>query len=314
MRQYIADAQQALSFVTQQASLIETAVYETQYPALQYAELIPLDFSAPEWIKSISFYGIDKVGQADWFHHHATDIRLADVERSRYEQGVELAGIGYRYTIEEISQAIFMRMNLEAARAAAAVRAYEEFTNRVALTGDTGKGWTGLLNRTDVDRADVAADGTGSATAWTTKTPAQIIRDINVQLADVLSDSLSTEYADTILLPIAQHTYLATTPFSANSELSILEWLRKYNAFTAETGRPITIRAVRDLATAGDTSSARMIVYRNSPDVLKMHIPMRHRFLTPMPRGALVFDVPGIFRLGGLEIRRPKAIRYADKI
>jgi hypothetical protein len=28
----------------------------------------------------------------------------------------------------------------------------------------------------------------------------------------------------------------------------------------------------------------------------------------------LVFDVPGIFRLAGLEIRRPGAVRYVDGI
>jgi hypothetical protein len=31
-------------------------------------------------------------------------------------------------------------------------------------------------------------------------------------------------------------------------------------------------------------------------------------------RGPIRFDVPGIFRLGGLEIRRPKAVRYIDGI
>jgi hypothetical protein len=48
--------------------------------------------------------------------------------------------------------------------------------------------------------------------------------------------------------------------------------------------------------------------------VLKMHIPMPHRFLPVWQTGPMRFDVPGIFRLGGLEIRRPKAVRYVDGI
>jgi hypothetical protein len=58
----------------------------------------------------------------------------------------------------------------------------------------------------------------------------------------------------------------------------------------------------------------RMIVYKRDPQVLKMHIPMPHRFLPPWQTAPLVFTVPGIFRLGGLEIRRPSAVRYVDGI
>jgi hypothetical protein len=57
-----------------------------------------------------------------------------------------------------------------------------------------------------------------------------------------------------------------------------------------------------------------MIAYRRDPQVLKMHIPMTHRFLNVWQTGPLVFDVPGIFRLAGLEIRRPGAVRYVDGI
>jgi hypothetical protein len=48
-----------------------------------------------------------------------------------------------------------------------------------------------------------------------------------------------------------------------------------------------------------------MIAYRRDPQVIKMHIPMTHRFLPVWQTGPLVFDVPGIFRLAGLEVRRP---------
>jgi len=45
-----------------------------------------------------------------------------------------------------------------------------------------------------------------------------------------------------------------------------------------------------------------------------MHIPMRHRFLPVWQTGPITFDVPGIFRTGGVEIRRPGAFRYVDGI
>ena len=57
-----------------------------------------------------------------------------------------------------------------------------------------------------------------------------------------------------------------------------------------------------------------MIAYARDPEVLKMHIPMTHKFLPVWQTGPLVFDVPGIFRLAGLEIRRPGAVRYMDGV
>jgi hypothetical protein len=98
MRLNLMDAQQALGFVTEQTTYIEAEVYRIAYPDIQYPLLMPIDESAPEWAKSVTYFSMDKVGAADWFHHAATDMRLADVARTKYEQGIEMAGIGYRYT------------------------------------------------------------------------------------------------------------------------------------------------------------------------------------------------------------------------
>ncbi len=71
---------------------------------------------------------------------------------------------------------------------------------------------------------------------------------------------------------------------------------------------------MRGLETAGAAGVARMVAYRRNPQVLKLHIPMPHRFLPVYQDGPLNFVVPGVFRLGGLDIRRPKEIRYGDGI
>lgn len=313
MARFLVDAQQALGFLTHQASYIEAEVYETQYPEVQYPTLIPVDESAPEWTKSITFFSVDKVGAADWFHANATDIPLADVERSKFEQGVEMAGIGYRYNLEEIANAIQMGINLDTSRASAALRAYEEFVERVAFTGDTDKGWLGLANQTSVTRVTAAADGTGSSSLWSAKSDDQIARDLNDQLTAVYTTSFQAEVADTILMPVSRFTFLATKRL-ANLNMTLLQYIQQSNAFTALTGRPLTIRSIFGLDTAGNGGTARLVFYRRDPNVLKMHLPMRHRFLPVWQRGPLVFDVPGIFRTGGVEVRRPVAMRYLDGV
>lgn len=314
MRMDLLDSQQALSFLVRQASHIETEVYKTQYAELQYSQLIPIDTSANEWAKSVTFYSMDKVGGAAWFSHLATDMRLADVNRSKFEVGIEMAGIGYRYTLEELGFAqMIPGMSLGTERAEAARRASEEFIDSVAFLGDTTKNWPGLINNSTVSRVDVANDGTGTSRLWSTKTADQMIRDINEGLSGVWTGSSTVEMADTVLLPPSALILLSTARI-ANTEANALSYLMKYNTYTLQTGRPLTIRGVLALEYAGTAGVGRMVLYRRDPSVLKMHMPMPHRFLPVWQTGPMVFDVPGIFRIGPVEIRRPAAVKYLDGI
>lgn len=313
-RRFMADAQQALGFLVNQTTHIEAEVVRIAYPDIQYPLLIPVDTSAPEWAKSVTFFSMDKVGAANWFHHMATDLPLADVSRGKHEHGVEMAGIGYRYTLEELGQAMMIPgYNLSSEKAEAARRGYEEFVDLKAITGDADKNWTGLVNDASVTVVNATADGTGSSAAWPDKTTTQILRDVNDALSGLYTASLTVEMADTVLLPIAAHTSLATTQIP-NTTMTVMQFLMLHNVYTAQTGQPLTIRAVRGLDTAGEGGVGRMVVYRRDPRVLKLHLPMPHRFLPVWQTGPITFDIPGIFRLGGVEIRRPKAVRYVDDI
>ena len=312
---YTVDAQQqALGFLLSQKTHIEPAAIAIKYPDIQYTKLVPIDTSANEWAKSITFFSTDKVGKAAWYHHMAKDVPRADVVREKFEHGVEMAAIGYGYTLEELGQAAMVPgTNLGSERAAAARRAYEEFMDDVALEGDTTKGWTGLINDPNVTQGFVAFDGTGSSSAWSDKTADQILRDVNDFLLGVYTDTRTVEMADTLLLPIGAHSALATRRLPETS-MTILEFLIKYNVYTATTRSPLTIMAVRGLEDAGEDGTGRMVAYRYDSQVLKLHLPMPHRFLPVWQDGPMQFEVPGIFRTGGLEIRRPGAVRYGDGV
>lgn len=311
---YLPDAQAALAFITEQTQHIEAEVYKIAYPDIQYPGLIPVDTSAAEWAKSVAFYSTDQVGAAKWFNHMASDLPLADVERTKHEVTIYMAGIGYSYSLEELGQAMMTPgINLTSDRADAARRAYEEFVDNVALNGDTEKNLEGLLDNSAVTAG--SASVVSGSTAWSAKSGDQIAQDVNDAIAGVYVDSKQVEMADTVLLPVASLTYISTKRLDSNgSDMTVLEWLRKNNVYTAVTGQPITIRAVRGLETADDADGGRMVVYKKDPRVLKMHIPMTHRFLPVWQRTPMTFDVPGIFRLAGVEIRRPGAVRYVDGI
>ncbi|MFP6783686.1 hypothetical protein C1X72_07690 [Pseudomonas sp. FW306-2-2C-D06B] len=309
MRQIqLLDAQAALGFVVSQTSYIERQVNEIVYPDIQYPGLIPVDTSAPEWIKTVTYYSADKVGKADWINGNADDIPLASTERTKFETNVHMAGIGYGYGLEEISQAQMLGISLTADDAMAARRAYEEMVDRVALLGDSSKGFSGLFNFPGVTA------GTAVTGNWNTATADQILADVNTALTVQAAGTLYTAFSDTLLLPYSKFLLLATRKVNEQGLESILTYLQKNNVYTATTGRPLLIKGLNGLDTAGAGNTARMISYRRDPSVLKMHIPMPHRFLPVYQAGPIRWEVPGIFRLGGVDVRRPAEVRYTDGI
>lgn len=305
----ILDAQAAMGFLVRQTSYIEQAVNEVVYADIQYPNLVPVDTSAPEWVKTVTYYSADKFGAAKWLNGGADDVPKAGTQRTKFETSVYTAGIGYGYTLEEISQAALLNVNLANDNAMAARRSFEEMVEKVALYGDTEKGFEGLLNASTVPQGAAA---TGN---WATATGVQIQADVNGALLGQFTNTNFVSIADTLLLPYAKFLQIATKPLSDTyPEMTVLAWLQTNNVYTAQTGQPLTIRAVRGLETLGSGGTNRMVAYRKDPQVVKLHMPMPHKFLPVWQSGPTQFDVPGIFRLGGVDWRRPKEANYVDGI
>ena len=303
------DAQAALGFLINQTSYIEQQVNEIVYPDIQYPELIPVDTSAGEFAKSVTYYSADKYGEANWINGNSDDIPLAGTEMTKFQTPVYTAAIGYSFGWEEVNQAMLLGHNLQGDDAAAARRAYEEMVDRVAILGDSRKGFQGLINNSSVN----AASATNGDWGGTGTTSDQVLEDVNNALLAVGSSTLYTSIADTLLLSFGKMNFLATTRLG-DTERTLLSFLRENNTYTAMTGRPLMIRGVRGLETAGVGGTERMIAYRRDPSVLKLHVPMVHRFLPVHQAGPLRWEVPGVFRLGGLDIRRPLEVKYRDGV
>lgn len=305
----VGDAMQAnLGFVESQTAYVEAGVYRARFPGIRYPGLIPVDYSAPEWIKTVTYYSMDISGRADWIADRASDIPVVGTRLAQDETAIQMAGIGYDYGLEEVNQAQMLGINLSGEKASAARLIYERTVDNLAFSGDTEKGWKGLYNNASVPATSAP---TGD---WATATEDQILADINDILSGVYTATNEIAMADTLLLPSTKLQFIASKRLGdGNGTLTILQFIQQANVYTAETGNPLTIRGARGLNTAGAGGTARMVAYRRSPEVLKMHIPMRHRFL-PVQVVGLTFKVPGIFRLGPLDIRLPKEVRYSDGI
>lgn len=306
------DAQQALSFAIQHSAIVNPRLYQKVYPEYEFSRFIYVNTSLPEWAGSMTSFIEDTVGKAEWYSGYAKDVPVADTNLTPVTKNFDLAAVGYQWNLEELGKAQFMGIPLDTRRAGAARRAYMQFMWNLTMFGATAKGLAGLFNFPGVTAATFPADGTGASTLWSTKTPAQIVRDINSLLTGIFTGSLETELADTLLLPFEALNYLNQTPYSSTTMETIMSFVQKTNVYTMQTGRPLTIRSVRGAENAGSGSLGRIVAYKNDPDYVQLLLPIPHRFLEVYRDGPLNYVVPGIFRTGGVDIYNVSTLRYGD--
>lgn len=324
MQNHIVTDAQALAFVQAQAFKINQRVYEARYPDWDFGRLVFVDTSGPAWSPGVLTYTSDLSGKANWQSGYAKDIPLADVSQDSQQKTFHLAAIGYQFNVEEVNTALnMMGGSLQDRRARAARLAYNRFLYELVIRGASEKGMAGLINNGGVTPVAATNDGTGSARHWVandgtvTKTPAQILRDINQALTGVNTATNQIEYADTVLLPVEAYNLIASTPFNTLGVDTILSWLQRTNVYTLTTGRPLTIRADRNLRTASTqtvSGGGRLVAYKNSEEYVKLHLPLPHQFLPVYQDGPLNYMVPGIFRTGGLEFLTNATVFYLDGI
>lgn len=305
-------AQEAMGFVQSQAKAINATVYAAEYPDHDYGALIPTDSSAPDWSAGMITYLTDTVGKAEFIAGGAKDIPLADVIRGQSDVNYELAGIGYGFDLEEINRAALLGIPLTTLKADAARQASMEMLYDVAMIGNTRKNLTGLLNSAAVVQGLVAQNAGATSRLWSAKTSQEIIKDFDDLITGGWIASKQVELADTILISPERMAYLNIRLVNDSNSETLLSFVKRTNIYTLTTGLELTIRAVRWLSTLGSGGTQRMVAYKRNPRVVTFHLPMPHRFLPVWQNGPMSFLMPGIFRVGGVEIRRPGAVRYAD--
>ena len=89
-------------------------------------------------------------------------------------------------------------------------------------------------------------------------------------------------------------TTLLTYVLENNPSIKLIDWLPR-------------------LATAGDSSTTRMIVYPRDPRNLTLEIPQAFEQFTPQQKG-MEFEIPCHAETGGLIVYYPFSVAYGDGI
>lgn len=308
------DAQQAIGFARPALYRTHATVFEEKYPAFDYATYIPVNEDGDMWdvgtvVTSLS----GPAGRAEYLSGKGFDIPNVSAQMSQGVSNFHLAGCGYELSLAEVNRASRMGVDISSRNGTGARKIAEKFIFDRAMTGSDEKGFKGLLNNATVPTANVAADGTGAATSWTTKTVDQMSRDVNQALTDVFTNTKETELANTLILPTSRFLTASTTRLG-DTESTVLEFIQNNNAYTAVSKQPLSILPSLWLETAGAGATKRMVAYSRTPDVLEFFLPGAFTFLPLHPLSSMSWRVDGIMNVGQTEIYRPKGVSYRDGI
>lgn len=315
------------AFAVNAAYELNAQIYEIVYEDISLAGLVPINTNFAEWSPGYAQLTGDMTGKAEWQTTYAKDVPLADTNIGLVQAPFDEYAIGYQWNLGEVQKAQRFGISLQDRRARAARRGADQFQYDIAMLGDAVKGWTGLLNNALV--TPMASPATGSAapnSAWVlntgagNKTPAQIVSELNMLLMGPASvsgtpgDLLSNRVA----LPALVYRYIAATPFGVDAPgETILSYFLRTNLYTLRTNQPITVVELPALATAATTVIAgggRAIAWRNTADVLELPVPHPYRFYPLYQDGPFNFVVPGLARVGELDVKLPGAVRYLDGV
>ena len=298
-------------FFQRQLEHIKARSYDVQYAELQARMLFPVSNEGGPGVTSITYRTYDQVGAAKIIQAYADDLPRADVAGKETTIPVRSVGISYGYNLDEIQASQLTGAALDQRRANAAMRSVEQKVNDVAFFGDAASGLPGLFDHPNIPTGAVV-NGAGGTGDWASKTPDEILFDVNDLFADIFETTKMVERGNTLMLPPAQWSYISSTPRSANSDTTILMYLVQNSPYLSNATDIIPVNECSaDLNP--NLSTDAMVAYDRNPDKLQLEIPVELEMM-PVQQKNLEFIVPGRNRLAGLNIYYPLSLAIATGI
>lgn len=292
-------------YFARQLEVIEQTTYDVLYPDLEARECFPTLTLGGAGATSLTYRSYDRVGKAQVINARATDLPKSDISGREYSINVKSVGCAYDFDIDEVASAQMSGMPLEARKAMAARRGYEEYINDAVWYGDVEGSFVGLFAQPNIGHNPVVA-GASTNTEWDKKTPDEILFDLNNACGAMYAATKKIHKPTEIWLPVAQWNYINTTPRSSVSDTTILAYFVNNNSFGIKTIKPLN--AIEGMGDGG--SECFIVLTKTTPEgtqTLRIREPLPLQFM-PVQLHGLVYEIPGRGRFAGLEVTYPRAI------
>jgi hypothetical protein len=310
------DAAHTIFFENELQHIMAMAL-ETEYPQLLAKSLFPVTNEAGPGAEQVAYYLYDRVGLAKIINSAADDWPSVDVFGQKFYAVIRSVGASYNYTFQEIRAARMAGRSLEQMRANACREAVEYKTDDLGWNGELKYGIVGFLRHPNVT-SYVTRNGAGGYGRWvpystlTTKTPDEIILDVNILLNTPDSLMKRQGVINTVMISPDEYAHIASTPRSANSDTTILEFLRRVHpGVTFMAAQPLA--DVSPAVVGGGNTSNLMVGFRKDPTYLQFHVPQLYEQFPPETNGVR-WKIRGHERTAGVLIYRPTSVVIAEGI
>ena len=261
--------------------------------------------------------GINPNGIA-WIGKNSDAVTGIALDIGKTATALNLWGAEIKYSIPELESAMKLGRPVDQQKYSGMQLKHQMDIDQLVYTGDATVSSVGLINSTAVTAGNVAIGSQGT-TQWSTKTPDEILYDVNVLLESTWAAAGFAVLPDRLLLPPIQFSYIVSQKVSNAGNVSILEFLRANSICNAANGRPLDVQPLKWLTGggAGGTlgnagTSNRMVAYTR--DINRVRYPMTLMAKTPLEYRSIYHITTYFCRLGAIEFVYPETVQYADGI
>jgi hypothetical protein len=297
-------------------SAVDSAFFDVKYPEYEWYQFVNADQVMSDVNPGATSYAYitrDKQGSAAFIGNGPNDnIPMVAQSIGAVQVPIAYSAVGAQVTNEDARQyQLGFNANLAQDLGSAMRKACDNLVESTVLFGTTAvKDMNPLLNYPGIT-AQTVSGGT-----WDTKTPVDIVNDINNALTYMWKNSRTLFKPTLIFVPLDQYGLLSATPMvigGVGLAVTILEYVRTNNVMTRVTGRELDIIPSRYLYNASPTQGARMIVMDRNRDNQCLPFPMPYTLSAPIP-APLAATWFAEQKFGSYHIRQQGSVLYVDGI
>lgn len=257
-----------------------------------------------------------------WVGKEANEVAGVSVDIGKTPHPLRLWALELKYTIPELESSAKLGRPIDEQKYKALQLKHQMDIDEQVYIGDTAFGDTGLVNQSATGAPTTGVttqsfvSGASGLTAWTSKTPDEILTDVNTALTTVWQNSAWAVVPRNILIPPAQYGYIATAKIGLAANTSILKYILENNLL-ARTGQgQLNIYPLKWCigagvgGTLGTVGNDRMVVYTKDKD--RVRFPMTLLQRTTLQYESIWHKCTYFGRLGVMEVVYPQTMGYFD--
>lgn len=281
-------------FLKQQLDHVLNLAFQETFPALKARNFIPVNRSIPPAAETVSARIWDTYGEAKVLNPNADDFPSVSVGQREAFAPIKSLGCFFEYSVLELRRSELAGTGLDAKLATAARQTIESKIDQLAVSGDERIGIKGICNHDLIKKHELGKwfDDKGKAL----KPPEHMLGDINQMVSAIAEAPQNVLLPDTLLLPVKHFAYLAQTPYSAHSQVTVLNYLLTNNPYIKNVDSWVHLKD-------------KCVLYPRTPQALEMYLPLEFEMLEPQSVGMNI-RIHCHARFGGVQVYTPKACAY----